>query len=171
MQAGTWAKVKSPFGTAPDGMFLVSPQNKAQELLSRMVLGGGGEGEESRDVGAHLGTPLSPTAKPRCLLFPPGNLLPVSHLLKCCSRIWVKLTRAGGGGTAGAAGGEERRGLIPSLCCCSGTLPLFQRETPIPSSPLQKPFGAAVPCSPLPKAPLESTPGPEEHPPKPLIYT
>lgn len=134
MQPGTQVKVKSPSGTGPNGMFLVFPK---QGTVTFLLDGFGSRWgrTEGQKCGCTPGHPLGPTAKPsppQCFFFP-GNLLPASHLLKYCSRSWVKLQQAGGEGTAGG-GGEPV--IYPLLCCsCSGTRTRYQRETPIPFSP------------------------------------
>lgn len=87
---------------------------------------------------------------------PPGNLLPCPNLLKYCSRIWVKLQQAG------REDGEQGQRLIPSPAPAQKHNP-EHGDTPKSFSPLQEPFGAAVP-----KAPLESPSGPEEAA-KPLV--
>lgn len=59
----------------------------------------------------------------------------------------------------------------PVLLLLTNTNPLLEGNSDSLFPSLYNPFGAAVPCFPLLKAPLESTSGPEDDAPKPLIYT
>lgn len=122
MQSGTQVKVKSPFGTGPNGMFLVFPK---QGTVTFLLDGFGSRWgrTEGQKCGCTPGHPLGPTAKPsppQCFFFPkksPPSIPFAAVLLKKLG----KTTMSRGRGHSW----RWRRGetmIYPLLCCsCSRT--------------------------------------------------